>query len=79
MSKEKPAYPGVEAETLSFQELMFLGLVASGTLKLEPEGDDSQTRIKNLSVLRDAWHTVRGQVSLWEEQDRELRNKREQG
>lgn len=62
MIERKAAYEGVEPEALSLQELMYIGLVQGGAVKLEEVVDD-----------REAWHAARGTVAFWEEERRRLR------
>ena len=74
MCERKPAYPGVEPEALSLQELMFFGLVAGGALELETVSNDREAYVRNLMKLRDAWQQTRGTVARWNKEDGALRS-----
>ena len=74
MSERKPAYPGIEPEELSLQEIMFFGLVVGGTLELEPVSKDGAYE-RNLKKLREAWHMARGTVSVWKKEEEALKAK----
>ena len=62
MIERKAAYEGVEPEALSLQELMYIGLVQGGAVKLEEVVDDREAWTRNLNKLREAWHAARGTV-----------------
>ena len=49
MIERKAAYEGVEPEALSLQELMYIGLVQGGAVKLEEVVDDREAWTRNLN------------------------------